>query len=498
MIRFAALLSRILLAAALCGGAVLSAEEVLVWQEEFAGTKLDRAKWTPEVGFVRNERAAQIYRADRISVLGGALRLTATHSSRPYPNPYLGKGNPKAWQSSRAGANYASGSVNSLGKVAVRYGRVEIRAKFNVASGAWPALWMLGSLQPPVPEGEALSFWNMITNSPWPQCGEIDILEYATRDDAGNPAQARRTVWSTFHWGDGWQGAAYKHFGKTRLFDDLDQSDFSRAPWHRYGMRWTPERITLTCDDQEVISMATADMTNPASGKSPFREHYFHFILNLALGSMANQPPDNGKGYPITFAVDYVRLWQDPTVPGSGLQLLGRERTFAHLSGPCPPLRALIPTDAREAKTGDLAITRSPIVLGGFPPAQTLKLTLALTLPARSGGTLLALCASDQDALRLHRAASGACTLLLTRAGQAPRKLATFTLPPGRHALTLAYTASGGLTLLADGTECCRLPEAPLGPDAPIRFITLGGAPSADRSPSPLRGLILHAAELTP
>ena len=481
--------------------ATLGAEEVLVWQDEFNVGTLNKQFWTPEVGFVRNERAAQIYRADRVAVRGGSLQLTATYSSRGYPNPYLNKGNPGAWQSTRPSADYASGSVNSLGKVSVRYGRVEIRAKFNVASGAWPALWMLGSLQAPPPSGDVLSFWNMVTNCPWPACGEIDILEYATRDDA--PAQAardRRTVWSTFHWGDSWQGAAYKHFGKTRLFDDLDQASFAKAPWHRYGMTWTPDRITLTCDDLEVISMATADMRNPASGKSPFRENYFHFILNLALGSMANQPPPNGKGYPITFAVDYVRVWQDPTVIGSGLLLQGRERTFAHLASNCPTARLLIPTDARESKEGDLALGRSPAVLGGFSPANALTLTAEVTLPSRANAPILALCAGEKTYLELIRGKGNTAALRLSREGKRAALSAPFPLEPGRHALRLTTSAANGTTLTLGETELLRDAALHLAPNEPIRFVTLGALPASAPNPNKpstaSRSLLLHSLNL--
>ena len=481
--------------------AMLGAEEVLVWQDEFNVGSLNKQYWTPEVGFVRNERAAQIYRADRVAVRGGSLQLTATYSSRGYPNPYLNKGNAGAWQSTRPSADYASGAVNSLGKFSMRYGRVEIRAKFNVASGAWPALWMLGSLQAPPPSEDVLTFWNMVRNCPWPACGEIDILEYATRDDA--PAQAardRRTVWSTFHWGDSWQGAAYKHFGKTRLFDDLDQSNFAKAPWHRYGMTWTPDRITLTCDDLEVITMATADMRNPASGKSPFRENYFHFILNLALGSMANPPPPNGKGYPITFAIDYVRVWQDPTVIGSGILLKGKEDKFAHLTSNCPTARLFVPTDAREGKSGDLALGRSPAVLGGFAPTHALTLSSEVTLPARASAPILTLCADEKTYLEVIRGKGNTAAIRLIRAGKRAALSASFPLEPGRHTLRLTTSATDGTTLTLGETELLRDATLHLAANEPIRFITFAARPSSAPSPNKpaaaSRTLLLHALNL--
>ena len=69
------------------------AAEVLVWHDEFEGEALDGAKWTAEQGLVRNDRAAQLYRADpaNLTVADGVLRLTATFDAAGYPNPFYGK-----------------------------------------------------------------------------------------------------------------------------------------------------------------------------------------------------------------------------------------------------------------------------------------------------------------------------------------------------------------------------------------------------------------------
>lgn len=475
----------------------LGAEEVLVWQEEFNGPGLDKGKWTPEVGFVRNERAAQIYRADRLSVRGGALHITAIHAARGFKNPYLEKGDRPTWQSTRPQAQYASGSVNSLGKFSMRYGRVEIRAKFNVASGAWPALWMLGTLQSAPPPGDPIATWKAFMATPWPNCGEIDILEYATRDD--NPAAAatdRRKVYATFHWGNNWAGPGYLHTGKTLQVEDLDQAAFAKAAWHRYGMNWTPERITLTCDDRPVISLPTAEMQNPGSGKSPFRENYFHFILNLALGGMANPPPANGKGYPMTFAIDYVRVWQNPEVAGSGLRIKDREWCFDHLTAREASTQLLMPADAKRTKQGALVIGRSPAVLGAFSPTRAFTLTLDATLPARATGTLLGLCAGEEASIRLVRRSATAYAFVPVQAGKAGPRRAPFAIAPGRHRLEVAYSSTGGTRLSVDGEELFHDETLHFAsPEAAVRFITLGGGPT-ERTPSPLRGLVVHKLEL--
>ena len=152
------------------------AAEVLVWHDEFEGEALDGARWTAEQGLVRNDRAAQLYRADpaNLTVADGVLRLTATFDAAGYPNPFYGKNGWEDWRSYIKSKPYASGSVNSFGKFSMRYGRVAVRARFSVASGAWPAIWMLGTAQtPPGDLADAEAFWRAVSTVPWPQCGEI-------------------------------------------------------------------------------------------------------------------------------------------------------------------------------------------------------------------------------------------------------------------------------------------------------------------------------------
>src|SRR5206468_7667733 len=80
-------------------------------------------------------------------------------------------------QSQTVGSNvFTSGKIDTRGKVQVQYGMIEIRMSTpNVATGLWPAAWMLGT-----------------SPQTWPRNGEIDIMEMghtaAARAAAGNPS----------------------------------------------------------------------------------------------------------------------------------------------------------------------------------------------------------------------------------------------------------------------------------------------------------------------
>ena len=68
------------------------------------------------------------------------------------------------------GAGYTSARLFSKNKIEQKYGRIEARIKLPLGKGLWPAFWMLGA------DSDLVS---------WPQCGEIDIMEYL----GNNPTQ---------------------------------------------------------------------------------------------------------------------------------------------------------------------------------------------------------------------------------------------------------------------------------------------------------------------
>ena len=86
---------------------------------------------------------------------------------------------------------YTSTRITTKNKKEFQFGRMEVRAKLPIGKGLWPAFWMLGS---------------NIGEVGWPDCGEIDILEYVgkepktiftslhTRDSSGNTVNTKKTI----------------------------------------------------------------------------------------------------------------------------------------------------------------------------------------------------------------------------------------------------------------------------------------------------------------
>ncbi len=494
------------------GMTVASATEVLVWSDEFEGDSLDTTKWTAETGLVRNDKAAQIYRndAEHLSVSDGALKMTATYSAEGYANPYYGKDATWTdWRCYRKSMNYASGSVNSFGKLSIRYGRIEVRGRFDVASGVWPAIWMLGSTQDiPANLDDPEIFWKTASTIQWPQCGEIDIMEYATRDDAETQAEidaARTYVHGTFHWGDSWTGNLYKYSGQVLACAGLDETDLSdsESGWHVYGLNWTPEQLTITFDGETVHSMATADMANPGTGLQSFREHAFHFILNLALGSMANDPPSDGEGYPRTHMIDYVRVYQDPSITGNQLLINGKDHTFAGFTSNVADARAMLPEDATVQADGSLLIADAPMVIGGFDPTMKSTLTLDVTIPAEGTGTIVGL-RSGANNIRFARTADGTASCWFNGESQTAGST-TCDLTPGRHTIRIAYdtarpqrngtkvnSTTSGTRVWVDDALVYVSPTL-LWAQTTVPYLTVGGDAS-DNLSTPMAGLVVHSA----
>lgn len=252
----------------------------LVWSDEFSGKgKPSPDYWSYEEGFVRNEEH-QWYQSDNAIVENGLLAITGRKEK--FTNPTYEPGSSE-WRKKREFVEYTSASINTRGKKAFKYGRFEIRAKIPVVTGSWPAIWTLGE------EGE------------WPASGEIDIMEYYGDGILANAAWGSARRWHAI-----WDSSKtpMAHFYKK----DKDWGD----KFHTWVMDWTPDYIKLYVDGELLNTIETATTIN-ADGTNPFTSTKHYLLLNLALGGINGGDPTQ-PDYPITYYVDYVRVYQ--RVPG--------------------------------------------------------------------------------------------------------------------------------------------------------------------------------------
>lgn len=159
------------------------------------------------------------------------------------------------------GQPYTSGLIDSRGKFYQAYGRFEARVKVPKGKGIWPAFWLL-------PE-----------DASWPP--EIDIMEFL--------GHIPNIINMTLHApGPGGVVSQHKDF-----FGPFFPKDF-----HIFAVEWEPAEMRFLIDGKV---RATYKEHIPAGPE--------FIILNTAVGGDWPGNPDDPKIFPVSFDIDYVRVW---------------------------------------------------------------------------------------------------------------------------------------------------------------------------------------------
>lgn len=261
----------------LFGGSPLAEAQVpdlpgweLFWNDEFDGNSLDTQNWEALNRRDSFNDEKQYYHPDQVTVADGHLQLTAIDTPRQ-------------------GKAYQSGLVTSRDLFGP--GRFEARIDLPTSQGMWPAFWLNSN------------------HVPWPQGGEIDILE--------NRGSHPTVVSSAYHWQTDPGPCCDDHqfsFREHTAFEGGQPVDF-HSDFHTYAAEWDETAIRFYVDD--VLHYTVEERPN-----RPIFETPKNIILNLAVGGFFGGDPDGSTVWPQTMLVDYVRVWQRPTEPDYGVNLL--------------------------------------------------------------------------------------------------------------------------------------------------------------------------------
>lgn len=251
----------------------------LVWSDEFSTDGLpDPARWRYDThrnreGWYNDER--QYYAAGRLQnsrIENGHLIIEARAerlNRSQYPD----------WGRQR----YTSARLYTKGVQAWNYGFFEIRAKLPCAVGSWPAIWML-------PEDDSI---------PWPNGGEIDIMEHVGHV----PGEINQTVHTQ----------AYNHILGTHRTAKFMVPD-ACGTMHRYQLLWTPDFVLTGIDDVSKFMFRRVENDRT---RWPF-DRPMHLLLNIAVGgSWGGQRGIDDAAFPARFEIDYVRVYQPGTAAGA-------------------------------------------------------------------------------------------------------------------------------------------------------------------------------------
>jgi beta-glucanase (GH16 family) len=272
-----AYLCALALALGACSVSTSTGGWVQVWSDEFdgaAGARIDTTKWRYDTadgcaagncGWGNNEKQYYTASPENIALNGQGQLMIVARPATAGLTCYYGP------------CRYTSAKVTTRGKLNVAPGRVEARIKLSAGQGLWPAFWMLGSGFPA---------------TPWPACGELDIME--------NRGSAPATTSSAVH-GSGYSGNtpfAHAH--------SLAPGTVADA-FHIFAVEWDSLQVRFFVDDTVHYVVTRGDIEQ--FGASVLDRSYF-LILNLAVGGTFDGDPASDAIFPATMLVDYVRVYR--------------------------------------------------------------------------------------------------------------------------------------------------------------------------------------------
>ena len=248
-----------------------SIDYILSWNDEFNGNGvIDSTKWFHQTelpngsSWYNNELQHYTDKIDNSYISDGTLKIVAKKES------YTDQGQTKRYTSARLNSKYS-----------FTYGRVEVRAKLPEGIGVWSAIWMLGQNI-----NEVGSYWQINGNgtTPWPYCGEIDIMEYWGSN--------QNYVQSALH--------TPSSNGETINLGGKYISNVS-TKFNIYCLEWTPDQIIFSVNNY-IHYTYSPDQKNLKTW--PFDSEQY-LLLNIAI-----EPSIESSFTESKMEIDYVRVYE--------------------------------------------------------------------------------------------------------------------------------------------------------------------------------------------
>lgn len=170
-------------------------------------------------------------------------------------------------------ARWITGGVYTKGKNAFGFGRLEIRAKFNDAQGAWPAFWMLAE------------------NARWPDGGEIDMMERLNDDSI-----VYQTVHSHYTLKLGIKDHPLSH-----VTAPINPHDFNT-----YALENYPDSLVFFVNGKKTF--AYPRIQTDKEGQYPFSNYKHYLLIDMQLGGSWVGRVDPAD-LPVEMEIDWVKFY---------------------------------------------------------------------------------------------------------------------------------------------------------------------------------------------
>lgn len=169
---------------------------------------------------------------------------------------------------------YITGGIYTKDKQTFQNGRLEIRAKLGEATGAWPAIWMLPQ------------------DKPWPDGGEIDIMEHLNFDSV-----AYQTV--------------HSHYTYTLNIKEPvtgGTNKIKRNDYNVYAVEMYTDSLVFFVNDSKTFSYPRIETDK--EGQFPF-DYPFYLLIDMQIeGAWVGKA--NPEHLPVEMYIDWVRFYQKP------------------------------------------------------------------------------------------------------------------------------------------------------------------------------------------
>ncbi len=231
----------------LTGPPVETIGAVLVYSDDFSGAAPDPSKWILSKGYRGHGTILNSTSPENAKVGDGVLSIVTDRSDADPLHPFV------------------SGYLDSLGRFARTYGRIEFRARFPYVPGVWFALW----------------------GRPW--SGPFPELDIEVLNSVHNP---RSELYFVNHW-----AAPPLPAAERRTFAKIDDVDLTA--FHEYAIEWKPSSLEFSLDG---VTKLRADPRGIP--KVPV-----YWTINAWVGGWAG-PPTKESPLPTTFQVDHMKVYR--------------------------------------------------------------------------------------------------------------------------------------------------------------------------------------------